>query len=306
MSAPPPPPPPGLVGKTQYHYFTKDGGPPNKGAPPSGPPASGAGAGPGPAFGLPPPYSFFPPPPQPPAPSGPPSGPFFIPPTSGFPGAVCFPGGGGNPPPPPPPSAGAVWFQPPPPPPAPPAPAAPAAPAPPPPPPDVRGAINHAASQPPEPPVSGNRVKDRLMVVKDTGTGYVASKQNATFHLFTYNVLEKYTVNSHGQFYIPPHACEPFRVMTASCSMPIEELIEQLDCVKDAPPNYPRYAIGLAEALDVGNGWFQVGTKFFLDEAHSAMTIKQAWGESVGEAGEARPRYLVRMPTGSTENLGAE
>ncbi|EXJ92733.1 hypothetical protein A1O3_01285 [Capronia epimyces CBS 606.96] len=296
MSAPPPPPPPGLIGRTQYHYFTKDGGPPNKGAPPSGPPSTG---GPG---VLPPPYSFLPPP-QPPAPSAP-SGPFFIPPSSGFPGAVCFPNGG-QAPPGPPPSAGAIWIQPtpapvpaPPPPPPPPAPPA-GAPAPPPPPTgpaDVRGAVTHAAAQAPEPPVSGNRVKDRLLVVKDSGTGYVASKQNATFHLFTYNVLDKYTVNANGQFYIPPHACEPFRVMTASCSMPIEELIEQLDCVNDAPAGYPRYAIGIAETLDVGNGWFQIGTKFFLDEPQSSMTIKQAWGESVGEAGESRPRYLIRMP----------
>jgi hypothetical protein len=139
-------------------------------------------------------------------------------------------------------------------------------------------------------------VKDRLLVIKDSGTGYIASKQNATFHLFTHNVLEKYSVNASNQFYIPPHANEPFRIMTASCSMPMEELIEQLDCIRDAPAGYPRYAIGLAEALDVGNGWFQLGTKFFLDEARSAMTIKQVWGGSIGEAGEARPKYLIRMP----------
>jgi len=154
----------------------------------------------------------------------------------------------------------------------------------------------HAAAQAPEPPVSGNRVKDRLVVVKDSGTGYVASKQNATFHLFTYNILDKYAVNANNQLYIPPYAGEPFRVMTVSCSMPIEELIEQLDCLKDAPQGYPRYAIGVAEALDVGNGWFQIGTKFHLDEARSALTIKQVWGESVGEAGESRPRYLIRLP----------
>lgn len=134
------------------------------------------------------------------------------------------------------------------------------------------------------------------MVVKDSGTGYVVPKHNATFHLFTYNILDKYPVNANNQLYIPLNACEPFRVMTVSCSMPIEELIEQLDCIKDAPQGYPRYAIGIAEALDVGNGWFQVGSKFHLDEEKSAMTIKQLWGESVGEAGESRPRYLIRMP----------
>ncbi|KAK4943296.1 hypothetical protein LTR10_017139 [Elasticomyces elasticus] len=263
--------PPGLSGKTAYHYFTKDGGPPNKGAPPSGSSSSQGQT-------MPPPYQFMPPS------CGPPSsqpGPIFIPPSSGFPGAVCCPNGG-PPQPPQPPS----WF-------------------PPPPPPtpggsggfNFGGAVAHAAAQKPEPPVSGNRVKDRLLVVKDSGgTGYVVPKHNATFHLFTHNILEKYTVNHNNQLYIPPNACEPFRVMTAACSMPIEELIEQLDCIKDAPPGYPRYAIGIAEAFDCGNGWFQIGTKIHLDETMASMTIKELWGESIGEAGESRPRYLVRLP----------
>ncbi|EXJ66044.1 uncharacterized protein A1O5_10658 [Cladophialophora psammophila CBS 110553] len=275
---------PGLIGKTVYHYMTRDGGPPNKGAPPSGPPSS-----------APPPYSLMPPCQGPfcPPPSQPHPGPFFIPPGNGFPGAVCVPNGPPPPaPPPPPPSAGA-WYQPPasgPPPPAPPPP-------PPPPPPTVAGAVAHAASQAPEPPVSGNRVKDRLLVVKDSGGhGHVASKHLATFHLFTYNVIDKYSVNAHNQFYIPPHSCEPFRVMTAAYSMPIEELIEQLDCIKVAPPVYPRYAIGLAEAFDIGNGWFQVGSKFHLDEDKSKQTIKEAWSNSIVEAGESRPKYLIRLP----------
>ncbi len=148
----------------------------------------------------------------------------------------------------------------------------------------------------PEPPVSGNRVKNRLLVEKATGSGYVASKDNAVFHLFTYNVLDKYAVNANHQFYIPADCGEPFRVMTAACSMPIQELIEQLDCIQVAPPDYPRYAIGLAEAFDKGNGWFQVGTKFMLDEARSQLTIKEALGTSIGEAEESRPRYLIRMP----------
>lgn len=270
--------PPGMSGKTEYHYFTKDGGPPNQGAPPSGPPSSQAPM-------LPPPYSFLP------SSGGPPSsqpGPIFIPPSSGFPGAVCFPNGG----PPPTPPSGPMWFPPPPPPPPQAGPVGGGPPGF-----DVGAAVGHAAAQKPEPPVSGNRVKDRLLVVKDSGgTGYVAPKHNATFHLFTYNILEKYPVNANNQLYIPPNACEPFRVMSAACSMPIEELIEQLDCIKDAPPGYPRYAIGVAEAFDCGNGWFQIGTKIHLDETKASMTIKQLWGECAGEAGETRPRYLVRLP----------
>ncbi|KIX95024.1 uncharacterized protein Z520_09334 [Fonsecaea multimorphosa CBS 102226] len=277
---------PGLIGKTVYHYMTRDGGPPNKGAPPSGPPSSAA----------PPPYSLMPPCQGafcPPPPSQP--GPFIIPPGNGFPGAVCVPNG----PPAPPPSA-PTWYSAPPPPPPPPPPASgfpPAPPPPPPPPPSVAGAVAHAASQAPEPPVSGNRVKDRLLVVKDSGGhGHVASKHVATFHLFTYNVIDKYTVNAHNQFYIPPHACEPFRVMTAAYSMPLEELIEQLDCIKIAGSAYPRYAIGLAEAFDIGNGWFQVGSKFHLDEEKSKQTIKEAWSNNIGEGGESRPKYLIRLP----------
>ncbi|OAL30042.1 hypothetical protein AYO20_08946 [Fonsecaea nubica] len=282
---------PGLIGKTVYHYMTRDGGPPNKGAPPSGPPSSAGGGGGGPP--PPPPYSLMSPcqgPFCPPPPSQP--GPFLIPPGNGFPGAVCVPDG----PPPPPPNA-PTWYPAPPPPPPPPPPMSGFPPAPPPPASSVVGAVAHAASQAPEPPVSGNRVKDRLLVVKDSGGhGHVASKHVATFHLFTYNVIDKYSVNAHNQFYIPPQSCEPFRVMTAAYSMPIEELIEQLDCVRVAPPVYPRYAIGLAEAFDIGNGWFQVGSKFHLDEDKSKQTIKEAWSNNIGEAGESRPKYLIRLP----------
>ncbi|OCT50368.1 hypothetical protein CLCR_07478 [Cladophialophora carrionii] len=271
FAMPAPTPAPGLMGKTVYHYMTRDGGPPNKGAPPSAPASSAA----------PPSYSLIPPfgpaPPQP--------GPFMIPPGPGFPGAVCVPNGAAHPAPPAPPT-GPGWYSVPGPP-----------PPPPPPPPTVPGAVAQAAAQPPEPPVSGNRVKDNLVVVKDSGGhGHVVSKNNATFHLFTYNVIDKYTVNASNQFYIPPNACEPFRVMTAAYSMPLEELIEQLDCIKVAPAGWPRYAIGLAEAFDLGNGWFQVGSKFHLDEEKAKQTIKEAWSSSIGEAQESRPKYLIRLP----------
>ena len=157
--------------------------------------------------------------------------------------------------------------------------------------------LPQAAAKPPEPPVSGNRVNENLIVVKDSGGhGHVVSKHNATFHLFTHDVLHRYSVNANNQFYIPPNACEEFRVMTASYSMPIEELIEQLDCIKIAPPNWPRYAIGIAEAFDLGNGWFQVGTKFHLDEPKSLLSIKEAWSSSIGEMNESRPKYLIRIP----------
>ena len=134
-------------------------------------------------------------------------------------------------------------------------------------------------------------------MVKDSGGhGHVVSKHNATFHLFTHDVLSRYSVNQNQQFYIPPNAAEEFRVMSAAYSMPIEELIEQLDCIKIAPPNYPRYAIGIAEVFDLGSGWFQVGSRFHLDEQKSQLTIKEAWSMSIGEAKESRPKYLVRIP----------
>ncbi|KAJ9603302.1 hypothetical protein H2200_012080 [Cladophialophora chaetospira] len=308
---PAPAPGPGLIGKTVYHYMTRDGGPPNKGAPPAAP------AAPAP----PPAYCFMPQGAAPPAQPGP----FMVPPGPGFPGAVCVPNGPPSAAPPAPPGYWAIppqappaalgWWCPPPPaaappapppppswwqhpPPAPPAAAAPPAPpAPPVPPPTAPGAVAQAAAKAPEPPVSGNRVKENLIVVKDSGGhGHVVSKHNATFHLFTHDVLQRYATNANNQFYIPPNACEEFRVMTASYSMPIEEFIEQLDCIKIAPPNWPRYNIGIAEAFDLGNGWFQVGSKFFLDEPKSKQTIKEAWSMSIGEANESRPKYLIRIP----------
>lgn len=282
--AAPPPPPPGLIGKTQYAYFSRDGGPPNKGAPPGGGP---------PAGGPPPPPAPFPFLPQYPPP-GPQPGPIFFPGGPGFPGAICIPNGAPAPPPPPPPAPAPVWIPqppqaPPPPPPAPPAPPA-AGPS------NVAAAVAYAAAQPPEPPVSGNRINDRLLVVKDSGTGYVASKHNTTFHLFTYNVLEKYAVNTQSEFYIPEYAGEPFRPMTVACSMPVEELIEQLDCIKEAPYGWPRYAIGLAEAYDIGDGWFQVGAKYMLDQFTPGLTIKQSEEQSNRPRGNTRPRYFIRMP----------
>jgi hypothetical protein len=267
---PPPAHAPGLVGKTVYHYMTRDGGPPNKGKPPSVP-----------SSGPQPPFPGFPPlcaPAPAPAP-----GPFFIPPGNGFPGAVCVPNASAATPPPPAPVA-PTWF-----------PGAPPAPPSARPPPPAYGPPN-AAVHAPEPPVSGNRIKDNLIVVKDSGGhGHVVSKHNATFHLFTYNVIERYTVNAHQQFYIPPNAAEPFRIMTVAYMMPLEELIEQLDCLKDAP-GWPRNLVGIAEVFDLGNGWFQVGSKFHLDEERSKLTIKEAWGSSIGEANQSRPRYLVRLP----------
>jgi hypothetical protein len=268
-------PPPGLAGKTQYNYVTKDGGPPNQGKPP------------GPA-GPPPPYSFlpqaglYPPAPQP--------GPFFVPPSAANPGMICFPNGGAPAPAPQP--SGLVWI--------PAAPAPPVAPAPLAPfgqPAPTAAAVAQAAARAPEPPVTGNRIKDNLVVLKESGgAGYVASKNNATFHVFNRGLLSVYTPDVGRRIYIPAHANETFRIQIAACSMPMEEFIEQLDCVKDAPPHWPRSQIGIAELVDDGNGWFEVGTKFMLDEPRSKETIGQIWGNVVGEAGLARPRYLTRIP----------
>jgi hypothetical protein len=156
--------------------------------------------------------------------------------------------------------------------------------------------ISGAIAGAPEPPVSGNRVKDNLIVLKDSGgVGHVVPKHIATFHLFNHNVMDKYKVNVSQQFFIPPPG-EPFRVMTAAYSMPIDELIEQLDCIKLAGPTSFRSDIGLVEVFDLGQGWFQMGSKFCLDHPRSKLTIKEAWGSSIGEANESAPKWLVRIP----------
>lgn len=271
----PAPQAPGLVGKLTYRYVTRDGGPPNKGAPPSSTPSSG----PSPAYcsGPPSPYCMAPG-------FGPPSGqpgPFMVPPGNGFPGAFCVPNSAAPPPPAPPSGPTPTWFPP--------------APPPPPAPLNVAGAAAPAANPSSDPPVSGNRVKDNLLVVKDSGgVGHIASKNNATFHIFTENIFDKYTPNASNQFWMP--VMEKFRSMTAAYYMPIHELIEQLDCVKNAPPGYPREQIGLAEVFERGNGWFDVGTKIFLGDARANLTIKEAWGDSIGEQGRSRPKWLVLFP----------
>ena len=275
-------PPPGFAGKTQYNYYTKDGGPPNQGKPP-GPPAPAA---------PPPPYSF--PPQVGPCPVAQPS-PFIVPPGAANPGIVCFPNGGPPAPAPAPPAPqapGMVWI-----PAAAPPSVAPAvlpqytqiAPAP--------AAVAQAATRAPEPPVTGNRIKDSLVVLKESrGAGYVASKNNTTFHVFNRGILSVYTPDFGRRINIPSHANESFRIQIAACSMPIQELIEQLDCVKDAPAGFPRSAIGIAELVDHGNGCFEEGTRFMLDEDRSKSTIGQVFGNIAGEAGLARLVYLTKIP----------
>lgn len=81
-----------------------------------------------------------------------------------------------------------------------------------------------------------------------------------------------------------------------SCSMPIDELIEQLDCIKDVGPDYPRSHIGIAELYDLGNGWFEMGSRFMIDEENSKQPISNIWGFTVGEASVAPPRYLMKIP----------
>lgn len=277
FALPPMAPPPGFAGKTQYNYYTKDGGPPNQGKPP-GPPTPAA---------PPPPYSFLPQ--VGPRPVAQP-GPFIIPPSAANPGMVCFQNGG--PPAPAPQAPGLVWV--------------PAAPAPPvgpavlPPYAQIAptpAAVVQAAARAPEPPVTGNRIKDSLVVLKESGgAGYVASKNNATFHVFNRGILSVYTPDVNRRITIPAHANESFRIQIAACSMPLQEFIEQLDCDKDAPAGFPRSAIGIAQLVDHGNGCFEVGSRFMLDEDCSKSTIGQVFGTIVGEAGLAAPVYLTRLP----------
>lgn len=145
--------------------------------------------------------------------------------------------------------------------------------------------------------MTGNRINDNLVVLKDSGgTGYVASKNNAEFYLFTANVLKKYATNDVGQFYIPATQGETWRKLKVAVSMSMDELIEQTDCIKEAALGTPRAEIGLIEAFELGNGWFQLGSRYFLDTPRSKLSLADLWGTVVGDAGLARPRYLIRVP----------
>lgn len=203
---------------------------------------------------------------------------------------ICIPNG--NPPAPAPQPAGLVYI--------PSAPAPQSAPVPPTPvtyPAPTPAAVAQANGRAPEPPVTGNRIKERLVVLQESGgAGYIASKHNATFHIFDRGLLSIYTPDANKRIYVPPHANESFKIQIASCLLPMEEFIEQLDCVKDAPPNWPRSQIGIAQLKDLGNGLFEVGSRFLLDDARSKETLGQVFGNIVGEAGLARPIYLTRIP----------
>jgi hypothetical protein len=139
-----------------------------------------------------------------------------------------------------------------------------------------------------------------LLHLKDSGgVGHIASKYNATFHIFNDNILDgRYTINSSKQFYITPTPGEGMRAMTAAYSMPVEELIEQLDCITIARPDYPRNWIGVTEVIEIpnGNGWWEVGSTFYLGQEKTTLSIKETWGFSIGEATESKPKWLVRIP----------
>jgi hypothetical protein len=130
--------------------------------------------------------------------------------------------------------------------------------------------------------------------MKNTGIAYVASKHNMLFHMFVDNVTNKYRLHNN-KFGIPPWIPEHFVPFRAAFSMTIKELIEQLDCIKDAP-GVSEYQIGILQLIEKGNGEFEIGTRIFLAEQQSKSAIGDVWKDHIDHAGRHRPIWLVRLP----------
>lgn len=87
--------------------------------------------------------------------------------------------------------------------------------------------------------------------------------------------------------------------------MTVAELIEQLDCKKRAnhhPPynvpghGYPEHAIGVQELFEIERGRFMCGSNIMLTDPQAQQKLGDVWGPGAGNAGEGKPRYLVRWP----------
>lgn len=272
-----------MFGKTRYKYVTLDGGPPMDGAVPSGspfdPPQPSQFGFPGNCvarsmypFGLPNPFA------APPCPFGAPTAPGWY---------QCTPA-------PPPYSSG-----PPPPPPPVPGPTAPSW-APPPPPPPASHAFG-GTNDDAEEPLEGNRVKGQLATFPDRSAGYIFPRRNVTIHLFKDNVISKYPPVSN----IVTTQNDKFNVQHAPCDMTFEELIEQINCRKRAnwhPPyntpghGYPEHLIGVQELLELDRGRFMLGSKIMLTDPQAKSKLGELWSDSAGNAGQGKPRYIVRLP----------
>ena len=267
-------PPTDMYGKTRYKYVTPDGGPPNAGAVPVG---SAADPNPFAAgnFGHPgfnpygPPNSM----------AGPPC-PFGAPPAPWWAGPPAPPPYYSGPPTPAPPTSSHKI------------------PRPPPPASHSFGGTDEEAEE----PLEGNRVKGQLASFPDTNSGYIFPQNNVTIHLFSQNVLTKYPPRNN----MITIRNDKFNVQHAPCDMTMEELIIQIDCEKRAnyhsPYNrpghgYPRHLIGVQELLEMGGGGrFMLGTKIMLTDCQAKSRLGDLWSDASGNAGQEKPRYLVRLP----------
>lgn len=292
---PPPmgPPPTDLWGKTIYKYTTPDGKPPLDGAVPTVPPGfqpmnpmmPGGNCVPGAIhpFGPPNPYAA----PLPPCPFGlpgwaPPPAPFFAAPA-----------------PPAPPPYYTVAAPPPP-----PAPPAPPAPPPGPPMPPPPGHPFGSSDEPPEPPMSGNRLNNQLATFPDRSVGYIFSKRNIGLHVFKENIITKHAPGAQAGGVLEVDG-DRFMTQYASASMTFEELIEQLDCRSRAnhyPPynqpgkGYPEHCIGLQELIRLDDTRYQIGARIVLTDYNAKRKLGDLWPSSAGTAGGSEPRYIVRLP----------
>ena len=268
-------------GRTRYHYNTPDGSPPNQGAPPTGssldqvmqssPFGSSGNCVPGSVH----PWGF------PNQPAGPQctaasSGWFCAPPA--MPPPVFYPSC--------PPQPHPCSHQP--------------------RPPTVRQYTSQpftSSNEPPQEPLQGNRVKGQLLSLDGGKAGVVTFKDNLTIHLFTENVLEKYPpVNN--MVSLPPFD-HLFSVQHVPCEMTVYEFIEQIDGRKRAnkvPPynlhgyGYPDYGIGIQELLEEGNNQFRLGSRIMLTDRDAGEKLGRLWHNSVGNAGQQKPVYIVRLP----------
>jgi hypothetical protein len=161
-----------------------------------------------------------------------------------------------------------------------------------------------------EPPVRGNRVKGQLPKF-DNGMGYIFPEKNCVLHILKHNVLANKSpvpgsdaVQGQGryQFNIVQ---EGFTAQTVPCSMTFEELIKQTSCQDRAnhhPPynqpgqGYPENHIGIQELLPVGDGSYVLGIKITMKSYQAKAQIGEIWPDTVGSAGEQKPKIILRLP----------
>jgi hypothetical protein len=136
--------------------------------------------------------------------------------------------------------------------------------------------------------------------------GYIFPKRNTMFHIFHENVISKYAVPGATYFTVPGFSNNLWSAYAAPSDMSIYELIEGIDCVKRAEeesarrnlPSPPLHAIGIQVLIedDSRPGGFMFGSKIMLDDPGLWEAIRTRWSDATGEAGQAKPPFLVRLP----------